>query len=111
MSFFAGANSLTQPLTVADSLTAWPNMIIGLMCIVAALAFWGLKAWSEYLYGLVLAGHLIIPVWLVVGRIASGQPVSLATFLGLVAIPFLSIVVFADIEYHRRQGILTGGIF
>lgn len=108
---FSGVYGLNQPLTTADGLTAWPNMIVGLICLVAALGFWVMKRWSEYAYGAALAGHIVIQMWLAIGRSASGRVVPPLTYLFLLIVPLISLAVFLDIEYQRRQGILTAGIF
>lgn len=104
---FSGVNGLNMPVTTADGLTAWPNMIVGIVCLVAALGFWIMKRWSEYAYGVAFAGHVIIQIWLLVGRSTSSRVVPPLTYLFLLVVPFISLAVFLDIEYQRRQGVLT----
>lgn len=106
---FSGVVGLNQPLTNADGLTAWPNMIVGLLCLFAAIGFWLMKLWSEYAYGAALAGHIILQFWLALGRATSGRVVPFTSYLSLMVVPIVSLAVFLDIEYHRRQGLLTQG--
>ena len=102
----SGLFGLNQPLTNADGLTAWPNLLTGLASIVAAIGFWSLKKWSVYVYVLAFAGHLLTQIMLYFGRTASGRVVPPLTIVFLAIVPLLSLSILADMECHRRKRVL-----
>lgn len=107
VSFVSGLLGFGRPLTSADGLTAWPNLLTGAASIVAAIGFWSLKKWSVYVYVLAFAGHLLTQIVLYFGRNGTGRVVPPLTIVFLAIIPMLSLAILADMEFHRRRGVLS----
>lgn len=102
----SGVYGFGQPVNTADGLTAWPSLLTGLVAIVAAIGFWLLKKWSVYVYLLAFAGHLLTQIMLYFGRTATGRVVPPLTIIFLAIVPLLSLCILANMEYHRRKGVL-----
>lgn len=91
----------------ADSLTALPNLLAGLAAIAGAAGFWLLKKWAEWIYLAAFAGHVLIQALLYFGRSATGRAATPVTIIFLLAVPLVSLAVLADMEFHRRRGMLA----
>ena len=103
----SGFIGFSQPLTSADGLTAWPNLLTGAASIAAAAGFWSLKKWSEPVYLLAFVGHVVTQIMLYFGRGATGRTVPPMTIAFLAVVPLLSLAILADMEYQRRKGALS----
>lgn len=107
LAFGSGLLGFSRPLTSADGLTAWPNLLTGAASIVAAVSFWSLKKWSMYVYLIAFAGHVLTQIMLYFGRSATGRAVPPVTVAFLAVVPLLSLAILVDIEFHRRKGVLS----
>ena len=103
----SGFIGFRSPLNSADGLTAWPNLLTGAASIAAAAGFWSLKKWSEPVYLLAFVGHMVTQVMLYFGRGATGRAVPPMTIAFLAVVPLIALGLLADMEFHRRKGILT----
>jgi hypothetical protein len=103
----AGLNGFRAAPASADGLTAWPSLLTGLACLAAAIGLWRLKKWAEWVYLAAFAGHVLIQALLYFGRAATGRAAPPLTIAFLFVVPLVSLAVLADMEYHRRRGILA----
>lgn len=107
VSLVSGYLGLDDPISSADGLTAWPNLITGALVLVAVAGLWLLKKWGLYVYIVAFAAHVALQVMLYARGTAEGRTVPAVTMLFLALVPLISLAVLIDMIVHSRKGLLS----
>lgn len=107
VSLTSGYLGMDDPATSADWFTAWPNVITGVLALVAVAGLWMLKRWGLYVYVVAFVAHVAIQVLLYARGTAEGRTVPPITILFLAVVPLISLAVLIDMVVHNRRGLLS----